>query len=62
MALGRALAIELVGAVAAALELPIDDARRESVAEHVERLFTAAALVMAFPLPEETEVAPVFDP
>ena len=51
-----------VGAMAALIALPIDQAYRAGVGEHVARWLTAAALVGEFPLPDGIEVAPVFRP
>jgi len=51
-----------VGAAAALLGLPIDPAHRPGLVLNLERIAQMAALVMEFPLPEETEPAPVFRP
>jgi hypothetical protein len=60
-ALKRADAIEtLVAASAQALALPIDPAWRTSVKRNLELIFTHAALVDQFSLPDEIEPAPVF--
>ena len=48
--------------MAAAVGLPLDPARRAAVAQHLALLLAAAALVLEFPLPEEIEAAPVFEP
>jgi 1-carboxybiuret hydrolase subunit AtzG-like protein len=51
-----------VSATAAALGLPIAAESRSLVIDGVARLMAAAALVMAFPLPDAVEAAPVFQP
>ena len=48
--------------MAAAIGLPLDSARRPAVAQHLAILLAAAALVLEFPLPDEVEGAPVFEP
>jgi len=50
----------LVAASAQALALPIAPAWREGVRRNLHLLLTHAALVDQFPLPDETEPAPVF--
>ena len=42
--------------------LPLDPAHRPGVVLNLERIAAMAALVMEFPLPEETEPAPVYEP
>jgi len=49
-----------VDAAAALVGLAIDPAHRPGVALNLERLAQMAALVMEFPLPEETEPASVY--
>ena len=49
-------------AAAALIELPIDPARRAGVLLNLQRIAEMAALVMAFPLPDEIESAPTFSP
>ena len=49
-----------VDAAAALIGLPLDPAHRPGVILNIERIAQMAALIMAFPLPEETEPAPVF--
>ena len=49
-----------VDAAAALIGLPIDPAHRPGVVLNLERIAQMAALVMAFPLPDEIEPAPVF--
>ncbi len=51
-----------VDAVATTIALPIDPRLRANVVDHFARLLGAAALVEAFPLPDDVEVAPVFRP
>jgi hypothetical protein len=51
-----------VDAAAALIGLPLDPAHRPGVILNIERIAEMAALVMAFPLPDETEPAPVFLP
>ena len=51
-----------VDAAAALIELPLDPAHRPGVIVNMQRIAEMARLVMAFPLPEETEPAPVFLP
>lgn len=50
----------LVTASAQALELPIDPAWRAGVRRNLQLIFSHAALVDAFSLPDDTEPAPVF--
>jgi 1-carboxybiuret hydrolase subunit AtzG-like protein len=47
---------------AAAIGLPLDPARKAAVAQQLGVMLTAAALVLEFPLPDEVEAAPVFEP
>jgi hypothetical protein len=42
--------------------LPIPSEYHQSVVENFERIAAIAQLVLEFPLPEETEIAPVFEP
>jgi hypothetical protein len=51
-----------VDAAAKLIGLPIDPAHRPGVILNLERIAQMAALVMEFPLPEETEPAPVYTP
>ena len=51
-----------VDAVSRLIGLPIDPAHRAGVLLNLERIAQMAALVTDFPLPEETEPAPVFAP
>lgn len=47
---------------AALLELSLHPDQQAGVIENFERMAQIAQLVMTFPLPEDVEVAPVFDP
>lgn len=51
-----------VDAAAALIELPLDPAHRPGVILNMQRIVEMAALVMAFPLSDDTEPAPVFHP
>ena len=51
-----------IDGAAAALALAIAAAHRAGVLANFERLADAARLIMEFPLPDETEAAPVFRP
>lgn len=51
-----------VDEIASRLDLSIDPASRPLVAAHLARLWTAAAVLMEFPLPEDVEPAQVFRP
>jgi len=51
-----------VDAAAKLVGLTLDPAHRPGVVLNLGRIAQMAALVMAFPLPEETEPAPVFEP
>jgi Protein of unknown function (DUF4089) len=51
-----------VVSAAALIGLPLNPAHRPGVVLNIERIAEMAALVMTFPLPEETEPAPVFRP
>jgi hypothetical protein len=51
-----------VDAAAALIGLPLDLAHRSGVIINMRRIAEMAALVMALPLPDETEPAPVFRP
>ncbi|RCJ38424.1 hypothetical protein A6769_08420 [Nostoc punctiforme NIES-2108] len=44
------------------LDLQLTDEYRDGVVANFERIMAIANLVNSFPLPEETEVAPVFEP
>ena len=51
-----------VDAAAVLIGLPIDPAHRPGVVLNLQRIAQMAALVMEFPLPDESEPAPVFKP
>jgi len=51
-----------VAASAAAIGLSIAPAHQPGVVANLERIAAMARLVMEFPLPEEIEPAPVFEP
>lgn len=51
-----------VDGAAKAIGLPIAPEHRPGVIQFLGGLFASAALVMEFPLPEDLEAAPVFDP
>lgn len=48
--------------VAAAIGLPLTPAQMPAVAQQLAGLLNAAALVMDFPLPDDVEPAPTFEP
>jgi hypothetical protein len=47
---------------AAAIGLTLDPARKPAVAQQLSAMLAAAALVLEFPLPDDVEAAPVFEP
>ncbi len=49
-------------ATAKALDLPLPPEWKASVVAHLKATAAAAELVLAFPLPDEAEPAPVFEP
>jgi hypothetical protein len=51
-----------VDAAVALIELPLDPAHRPGVILNMQRIAEMAALVMAFPLSDDVEPAPVFRP
>ncbi|MBF2027767.1 MAG: DUF4089 domain-containing protein [Oscillatoriales cyanobacterium C42_A2020_001] len=53
---------EYVDQAAAIVGLPIPAEYHQSVVENFERIAAIAQLVLEFSLPEETEIAPVFEP
>lgn len=53
---------ELVDLMAVFLELPIDPEYRPGVIANLERTATIAQLVMEFPIPDNIEAAPTFQP
>jgi hypothetical protein len=52
----------LMDAAAAAIGLEIAAAHRPGVIANLDRIAAMAELVMGFPLPDEVEPAPVFQP
>jgi hypothetical protein len=57
----RALA-ERLPAMGAPIGLEVDPAYRPGVAAYLAELLDAAALLAGFPLPDDVEPAPVFEP
>lgn len=55
-------ASEFVEIMSEGVGLPIPAEYRESVIANMERIHTVAQLVLEFPLSEEIEAAPVFEP
>ncbi len=55
-------AAEYVDQAALAVGLPIPPEYHQGVVENFERIVIVAQLVMDVPLPEEIEIAPVFEP
>lgn len=53
---------EFVNVMSEVVALPIPDEYQENVVANFERIQTIAQLVLEFPLPEEIEIAPVFEP
>ncbi len=53
---------ECVDRIASLVGLPLNPDHRPGVVVNFERIQTIAQLVMEFPLPEEIEAAPVFEP
>lgn len=53
---------EYVDQMALLLDLEIRDEYRDAVVENFERISAIANLVNSFPLAEDIEVAPVFEP
>lgn len=51
-----------VDAAATAIALPIAPEHRPGVIQFMGVILSAATLVMEFPLPDEVEAAPVFEP
>ena len=51
-----------VDAAARLVGLPLDPAHRPGVVVNIGRIAQMAALFMDFPLPDETEPAPIFEP
>jgi hypothetical protein len=53
---------EYVDLMALVLDLQLRDEYRDGVVANFERIRAIANLVNSFPLPEDIEVAPVFEP
>lgn len=53
---------EFVDQMAAVVDLPIPAEYREGVVLNFERIHAVAQLVLEFPIPEDVEAAPVFEP
>ncbi|MFN6566302.1 DUF4089 domain-containing protein [Dendronalium sp. ChiSLP03b] len=53
---------EYVDQMSLLLDLQLRDEYRDGVVTNFERIKAIAQLVNSFPLPEEVEVAPVFEP
>jgi hypothetical protein len=53
---------QLVDLMAQAIQLPLAPEHRPGVIANFERTMAITQLVMEFPLPEEIEAAPVFEP
>lgn len=53
---------EYVDQMSLLINLPLDPEHRPGVIENMERMIAVAKLVTEFPLPEEIEAAPVFEP
>ncbi|MEA5567445.1 MULTISPECIES: DUF4089 domain-containing protein [unclassified Anabaena] len=51
-----------VDQMALLLDLPIKDEYRDGVVANFERIKAIAQLVNSFPLPEDIEIAPIFEP
>ena len=51
-----------VDQTASMVGLPIPAEYRQSVIDNFDRIAAIAQLVLEFPMPEETEIAPVFEP
>lgn len=55
-------AAEYIDQAAAVVGIPIPPEYHQGVVENFERIQIVAQLVMDFPLPKDTEIAPVFEP
>lgn len=53
---------EFVEAMSEVVGLPIPAEYREGVVANIERIHTVAQFVLEFPLPDDIEAAPVFEP
>ncbi|MGA9380383.1 MAG: DUF4089 domain-containing protein [Phormidium sp.] len=55
-------AAEYVDTMSKLLDLPINSEHRPGVIQNFERIISIAKLVTEFPLPEDLEAAPIFEP
>ncbi|MFB2937739.1 DUF4089 domain-containing protein [Aerosakkonemataceae cyanobacterium BLCC-F154] len=55
-------AAEYVDTISQLVDLPIDPEHRPGVIQNFERIMTIAKLITEFPLPEDLEAAPIFEP
>ncbi len=55
-------AAEYVDTISQLVDLPIAPEHRPGVIQNFERIMTIAKLVTEFPLPEDLEAAPIFEP
>lgn len=55
-------AAEYVDTISQLVDLPIDPEYRSGVIQNFERIMAIAKLVTEFPLPEDLEAAPIFEP
>lgn len=53
---------EYVDTISQLLNLPIDPEHRPGVIQNFERIIAIAKSVTEFPLPEDLEAAPIFEP
>ncbi len=53
---------EFVNQMAAAIGLPLQPEHRQGVIDNLDRIMAIAPLVTEFPLPEDIEIAPIFEP
>jgi hypothetical protein len=53
---------KFVDVMSEVVAMPIPDEYRDSVVANFQRIQTVAQLVLEFTLPEEIEIAPVFEP
>ncbi|XWK90941.1 MAG: DUF4089 domain-containing protein [Phormidium sp.] len=55
-------AAEYVDTISQIVDLPIASEHRPGVIQNFERIMAIAKLVTEFPLPEDIEAAPIFEP
>lgn len=55
-------AAEYVDTISQLVGLPIDPEHRPGVIQNFERMIAIAKLVTEFPLPEDLEASPIFEP